>query len=65
MFVIQWLARGDGFKPSHWELTGETFDSIDDAKAAFAKKFPQCSYRIAESYTVTRYKPVHFTKEAG
>ena len=42
-----------------WEtLIGESFDTLDEAKAALASRpFPK-DYRIVEAYTVTRYKAV-------
>ncbi len=41
-----------------WITLGQEFDSLDEAKAALAKRSPQSYYRIAEAYTVTRYKAV-------
>lgn len=43
----------------HWTtLDSRPFDTLEEAKAALtAKAFPSL-YRIAEAYTVTRYKAV-------
>ncbi len=63
MFVIQYYVRGDGFKPGSWEAFHEFgqpkwYATLDDAEKDFNRMrlTPDC--RIAEEYTVTRYKPV-------
>lgn len=46
-------------KRDQWEKSGfGPFDTLEEAKACLAERpFPDY-YRIAEAYTVTRYKPV-------
>ena len=48
---------GLGYGP--WETSGfGPFDTLEEAKKCLAERpFPNF-YRIAEAYTVTRYKPV-------
>ncbi len=41
-----------------WLTLGLSFDTLDAAKAALAERKPRSDYRIAEAYTVTRYKAV-------
>ena len=46
-----------------WSTTWETwpnwrFDTLEEAKEAFAALPIKADHRIAEAYTVTRYKPV-------
>ena len=41
-----------------WVTLSEPFDTLEQAKAALAERRPQSLYRIAEAYTVVRYKPV-------
>lgn len=40
-----------------WITLDFEFDTLEEAKAMLAQK-PEPWYRIAEAYTVTRYKPV-------
>lgn len=57
-YILQVNAyRGDG--KSQWmESIFGPFDTLEEAKACLAKRhFPE-NYRIAEAYTVTRYRPV-------
>lgn len=55
-YVIQSKAR-------HWETEWTTwenrrFDTLEEARAFFATLPIKADHRIAEAYTVTRYKPV-------
>ncbi len=55
-FVIQSKARP-------WDTTWQTwtnrrFATLEEARAAFAELPIKADHRIAEAYTVTRYKPV-------
>lgn len=46
---------------SPWKNTWTTlvsFDTLEEAKAAYDQKSPKTQYRVAEAYTVTRYKAV-------
>lgn len=50
-------------KVHSWDTTWTTwtnrrFDTLEDARAAFAALPIKADHRIAEAYTVTRYKPV-------
>lgn len=42
---------------THWVTTSLEFDTLEEAKAALAQRHEPW-YRIAEAYTVTRYKAV-------
>lgn len=53
-YVIQ-IRLADG----KWaNLVGREYDTIDKARAAFEKIPIRADYRIAEAYTVIRYKAV-------
>lgn len=41
-----------------WTTLGLSFDTLEEAKLAYAQRSPKNLYRIAEAYTVTRYKAV-------
>ena len=41
-----------------WTTLGLPFNTLEEAKTAYAQKSPKTQYRIAEAYTVTRYKAV-------
>lgn len=41
-----------------WTTLGLSFDTLEEAKMAYAQKSPKTQYRVAEVYTVTRYKAV-------
>lgn len=43
---------------TRWTTLGFTFDTLEEAKAALAWRTPKSLYRIAEAYTVIRYKAV-------
>lgn len=49
------------FKPKSWENKWinleERYNTLQDAKAALLQRDP-IAYRIAEEYTVVRYKPI-------
>ncbi len=53
-YVLQMKEHGSG----RWMTLGQEFNSLDEAKAALAERRPQSLYRIAEPYTVVRYKPI-------
>lgn len=55
-YVIQSKAHSWETKWSTW--TNCRFDTLDEAKAAFAALPIKADHRIAEAYTVTRYKPI-------
>ena len=42
---------------TRWITLDFEFDTLEEAKAALAQR-PGPGYRVAEAYTVTRYKPV-------
>lgn len=43
----------------HWiTLESMQYDTLEEAKAAFARLPIKTDHRIAEAYTVVRYKPV-------
>lgn len=48
--------------PQHWThkwiTVGNPFDTLEEARAAFDALPIKAGYRIAEAYTVARYKPV-------
>lgn len=44
--------------PKWTTLAGKTFDTLEEAKEYLAARSFLKDYRIAEAYTVTRYKPV-------
>lgn len=50
------------FKIKPWDtkwVTGATrYDTLEEARAAFGKLSDKRDHRIAEAYTVVRYKPV-------
>lgn len=65
MYVIQYRTRGDGFKPGTWQPccvggVPERYATLAEAQAAYdgLPRVMWPDYRIAEEYTVTRYKPV-------
>lgn len=65
MYVIQYRTRGDGFKPGSWQPccvggVPERNVTLLEAQAAYdaLPRVLRPDYRIAEAYTVTRYKPV-------
>ena len=63
MFVIQYRVRGDGFKPGRWEAFHEfgqpkQYATLGDAEKAFNRMGFTADCRIAEEYTIIRYKPV-------
>ena len=41
-----------------WITLGLGYDTLEEAKAALAWRAPKSLYRIAEAYTVIRYKAV-------
>ena len=41
-----------------WITLDLSFDTLEEAKAAYAQRSPKSQYRVAEAYTVTRYKAV-------
>lgn len=41
-----------------WETLSPGFDTLEEAKAALARRPIKTGYRIVEAYTVIRYKPV-------
>lgn len=50
-------------RPHSWSTTWDAwtnrrFDTLEEAKEAFAALPIKADHRIAEAYTVTRYKPV-------
>lgn len=48
-------------KPKEWKntwITFDEFDTIEEAKEAYDSLPIKAGYRIAESYTVTRYKTI-------
>lgn len=55
-FVIQSKAHSWSTKWDTW--TNRRFDTLEEARAAFAALPIKADHRIAEAYTVTRYKPV-------
>lgn len=69
MYVIQYRTRGDGFKPATWQPccvggVPERYTTLAEALTAY-DALPHVlwpDYRIAEEYTVTRYKPVKLGK---
>ena len=58
MFVIQEKLRGDGFKSGGWHTFNARFKTKEEAQAALDKTPMNKGMRIAEEYTVTRYKAV-------
>ncbi len=65
MYVIQYRTRGDGFKPGTWQPccvggVPKRYNTLSDARAAYdaLPRVLRPDYRIAEEYTVTRYKLV-------
>ncbi|KAF5034209.1 hypothetical protein DSECCO2_598570 [anaerobic digester metagenome] len=63
MFVIQYYIRGNGFKPGTWEPFYEhglpkQYATLDEVEKAFNRMALTADCRIAEEYTVTRYKAV-------
>lgn len=46
------------FQWSKWETLLPGYDTLDEAEAAFERQPIKTGWRIAEAYTVTRYKPV-------
>ena len=63
MFVIQYFTRGDGFKPGTWDAFHEygqpkKYETLEQARAAFNRMGFTADCRIAEEYTVTRYKAI-------
>jgi len=59
-YVIQMYThkkRSDLYR--HWiTLESMQYDTLEEAKAAFARLPIKADHRIAEAYTVVRYKPV-------
>ena len=53
-YVLQMQAHGPD---ASWITLDYEFDTLEEAKTALAQK-SEPWYRIAEVYTVTRYKPV-------
>lgn len=41
-----------------WETCNHKFETLAEARTAFEKLHIKAGYRIAEAYTVTRYKAV-------
>lgn len=56
MFVIQYLTYPEWHHK--WAAAPERYSTLEEAKAAFDKLPMKCGYRIAEEYTVIRYKPI-------
>lgn len=57
MYYLQIKARGDGYGPERWELSGESYSSLAAAQHALeGKGMARPMYRIVESYTVVRYR---------
>lgn len=55
-YVIQSKAKPWSSTWTTW--TNRRFETLEEAKAAFAALPIKAGHRIAEAYTVTRYKPV-------
>ena len=55
-YVIQSKAHHWGPKWTTWE--NRRFDTLEAARAFFGTLPIKADHRIAEAYTVTRYKPV-------
>ncbi len=55
-YVIQSKANSWDTKWSTWK--NRRFDTLEEAKKFFAALPIKANHRIAEAYTVTRYKPV-------
>ena len=53
-FVIQMRGVYDNWR----NLVGREYDTLDAAQAAFDKLPIKVDHRIAEAYTVIRYRPV-------
>ena len=61
MYVLQYYIRGNGFKPGTWHVRTNggipvKYKSLSEAKTAYENLLDKPSYRIAEEYTVVRYK---------
>lgn len=56
MFVIQYLSYPSWH--NKWVAYREKYSTLEEAKAAFEKLQFKSEHRIAEEYTVTRYKVV-------
>ena len=59
-YVIQMYTRKSLHDYTHrWvALESMRYDTLEEAKTAFARLPIKVGYRIAEAYTVVRYKPV-------
>ena len=58
MYVIQSLAYPSW--RNKWIALRERYDTLKEAQAAFDKLPFKAEHRIAEVYTVTRYKPLKY-----
>jgi hypothetical protein len=58
MYVLQYYTRGDGFKPGTWTVCSEEFKAVEDVQKLLDQQPFKSEYRIAETYTVVRYKAV-------
>ena len=65
MYVIQYFVHGNGFKPGSWYpcTVGDIpkrYQTLEQAQAAFnsLSRLDRIDKRIAEEYTVIRYKVV-------
>ena len=59
-YVIQLYTHKSLYDYTHRWVTLESmqYDTLEEAKAAFARLPIKADHRIAEAYTVVRYKPV-------
>ena len=58
MYVLQYYTRGDGFKPGTWHTCTDKFKTVEEVQKILNQKLIKSDYRIAEEYTITRYKAV-------
>ena len=56
--MAKYVLQMKEYRTGKWLALPEPFDTLEQAKAALAERRPQSLYRVAEAYTVTRYKPV-------
>ena len=56
MYVIQYLTAPEWHHK--WAAESKRYPTLEEAKAAFDKLPMKSGYRIAEEYTVIRYKPI-------
>lgn len=55
MYVIQYRVHDWG----KWSTCPKRYPTLEEAKAAYSTLLAKSMYRIAEEYTVVRYKAVH------